>query len=223
MFKQFFQRLKFKAMARQLRKPGGVLGNKVGQMMNKANEFLYDATIAEMAITESGSILEIGFGNGLFFDKLFANKNNITVAGIDYSALMVEAAKKINADKIAAGKLTLHHGNSDKLPFDDSTFDKVFCINVIYFWDKPYLHLAEIKRVLKPGGKFFATIRTKESMQQMPFTKYGFTTYTESEWATTLEANSLKFISVKAIEEPQVDFEGKPFRISSLCITAQKE
>ncbi len=35
MLKQFFQQLKFKAMARQLRKPSGAMGNKVGEMMNR--------------------------------------------------------------------------------------------------------------------------------------------------------------------------------------------
>ncbi len=82
--------------------------------------------------------------------------------------------KKIIQTNIADGKLILQLGSSDKLPFADNSFDKVFCINVVYFWDEPQKHLQEISRVLKPGGKFYATIRTKESMELMPFTKYGF-------------------------------------------------
>ncbi len=71
MLKQFFQQLKFKAMARQLRKPSGAMGNKVGEMMNKANAFLYDFAFDCMKIKHGEAILEIGFGNGIFFEKVF--------------------------------------------------------------------------------------------------------------------------------------------------------
>ena len=52
-------------------------GHKVGEMMNKANEFLYDFTSSTMELTENQTILEIGFGNGNFFDKLFSKANNL--------------------------------------------------------------------------------------------------------------------------------------------------
>jgi ubiquinone/menaquinone biosynthesis C-methylase UbiE len=221
-FKQLFQQLKFKAMARQLRKPGGPFGNKVGLMMNKANEFLYGTTLAEMNIVDNNSILEIGFGNGAFFHKIFVQANNINVTGIDYSLKMVREAKERNAASLATGRLNLLQANSNQLPFAAASFDKIFCINVIYFWDSPSTHLAAIKRVLKPGGRFYTTIRTKESMQQMPFTKYNFSMYTETEWIKLLEDSQLQFVSAKIIEEPTVDFNGNPFTISSLCIIAEK-
>ena len=72
MFKKFFQRIKFKMMAKQLRRPSGAMGGKVGNMMNKANEFLYDFTLDVMSPSASQSILEIGFGNGRFFNKIFS-------------------------------------------------------------------------------------------------------------------------------------------------------
>ena len=160
-------------MAKQLHRPSGSVGHKVGEMMNKANEFLYDFTSSKMELADNQTILEIGFGNGKFFDKLFSKANNLKITGLDFSETMLKEAQKNNSKSIADERLILQLGSSNNLPFADNSFDKVFCINVLYFWDEPQKHLQEISRVLKPGGKFYATIRTKESMELMPFTKYG--------------------------------------------------
>lgn len=222
MFKRFFQRLKYKAMARQLRKPGGAIGVKVGHMMNKANEFLYDATLNAMQPADGDAILEIGFGNGKFFDKLFAKANNLHITGLDFSSTMAAEAKENNQRSISDGKLALVQGSSNQMPFADNSFDKIFCINVIYFWDEPQGHLQEIRRVLKPGGQFFATIRSKESMEQMPFTQYGFAKYNEDEWTSVVEHQQLHFEKAVEIKEPEVIFDGKPFRVQSLCLVSKK-
>lgn len=222
MFSKFFQRLKFKMMAKQLRRPSGAMGGKVGAMMNKANEFLYDFTLEVMQPASNDSILEIGFGNGKFFDKVFSKATGLQLTGLDFSATMFKAASKHNKDAIDKGRLTLRHGSSDQLPFPDNSFDKIFCINVIYFWDEPANHLKEIYRVLKPGGRFYATVRTRESMLQMPFTKYGFSFYETARWKTLLEETGLRFVEEKPVDEPVIDFEGKKVIAQSLCSVAGK-
>jgi ubiquinone/menaquinone biosynthesis C-methylase UbiE len=135
---------------------------------------------------------------------------------------MFKEAQQNNQSGIADGKLKLQLGSSDNLPFADNSFDKVFCINVVYFWDEPQKHLQEVYRVLKPGGKFYATIRTKESMDMMPFTQYGFTKYTEEEWKQLVNKNSFSFLKAERIDEPVVQFENKPFLVQSLCLIAEK-
>ena len=136
MFKKFFQQLKFKLMARQLRKPGGAMGNKVGLMMNKANAFLYDFALQCMNPSPGEKILEIGFGNGHFFNKVFSSAESLQLSGLDFSPTMVEAAMENNSDLLASGKLELHYGSSDKMPFADNSFDKIYCIiNRLIDWD----------------------------------------------------------------------------------------
>ncbi len=222
MLKKFFQRLKFKMMAKQLRRPSGVMGSKVGDMMNKANEFLYGFTLGVMRPAKNDSILEIGFGNGKFFDKIYPTAEGLKVTGLDFSETMFKAASKNNTAAIASGKLTLHFGSSDKLPFPDNSFDKIFCINVIYFWDKPQHHLLEMQRVLKPGGRFYATVRTKESMLKMPFTKYGFSFYDTDNWKALLAETGLTFIEEQPADEPVVEFDGNKVLVQSLCVVAEK-
>lgn len=219
---KWLKQLRLKALAKQLRKPSGTAGSKVGEMMNKANHFLYEATLAEMQLQPNESILEIGFGNGLFFEKIFHSNPSITIAGLDYSSQMIKEASRLNSKRIAGNQLRLYKGNSDQLSFADNSFDKIFCINVIYFWDNPAIHLQEIKRVLKPSGIFYVTIRSKESMLQMPFTKYHFKLYRPEEWQLLLAQQQFQLLQIKNIEEPIVQFKEQDVQLQSLCISAKK-
>lgn len=220
----FIKRFFIKIIAKQLRRPSGMLANKVGNKMNESNGFLNDFTIKTMQLTDNESILEIGFGNGKFFDKIFSNANNLKISGLDFSPEMVKIAASNNPSAVSSGKLTLRFGSSDKIPFPDNSFDKVFCINVIYFWEQPADHLKEIHRVLKHGGKFYTSIRAKENMIQMPFVQYGFNVYAPEEWITKLEANSLHFVRTQKTEnEPDAEFNGQVYKVESLCIVAEKK
>jgi len=220
---KFIKRFFHKTIAKQLRKPEGILAGKVGNKMNKTNGFLYDFTIQETQLKDHESILEIGFGNGKFFDKIFSTAQGLKISGLDYSPEMVKAATANNPTSLSIGKLILRSGSSDKIPFADESFDKVFCINVIYFWDKPAAHLKEIYRVLKPGGRFYTAIRTQESITQMPFAKYGFNIYAEDEWISLLETNLLHFVhSEKTQNEPDAVLDKQIYKVESLCIVAEK-
>jgi ubiquinone/menaquinone biosynthesis C-methylase UbiE len=219
----FIKRFVNKTIAKQLRKPGGILAGKVANEMNKTNGFLYDFTIKAMQLKDGESILEIGFGNGKFFDKIFSTANDLKISGLDFSPEMVKVATGNNPSPSNAGKLTLRLGSSDKIPFPDNSFDKAFCINVIYFWEKPRDHLKEIYRVLKPGGSFYTSIRTKETLVQMPFAQYGFNIYTQDEWITMLENNFLNLVHTeKTQNEPAAVFDKKFYKVESLCIVAEK-
>jgi ubiquinone/menaquinone biosynthesis C-methylase UbiE len=217
----FIKQFLTKITAKQLRKPTGLLAGKVGNEMNKTNRFLYNFTIKTMQLKNNESILEIGFGNGKFFDTLFSNANNLTISGLDFSNEMVKAAIANNPVTRNSGALSLQPGSSDQIPFADNSFD--FCINVIYFWENPAAHLKEIYRVLKPGGTFYTSIRTKESLLKMPFAKYGFTAYTEAEWINTLETNQLDFVhTAKTQNEPDAVIDQQVYKVASLCIVATK-
>jgi ubiquinone/menaquinone biosynthesis C-methylase UbiE len=223
MKQNFIKRFFSKIIAKQLRRPSGIFAGKVGNEMNKTNGFLYDFTIEAMQLTDNESILEIGFGNGKFFDKIFSTANNLKISGLDFSTEMVKVATSNNPSTSNSGKLTLRLGSSDKIPFADNSFDKVFCINVIYFWEQPADHLKEIYRVLKPGGTFYTSIRTKESLVQMPFAKYGFNVYTQDEWINMLETKLLHFVDTKKTQnEPDAAFDKQLYKVESCCIVAKK-
>ncbi len=68
-------------IAQQLRRPSGDFASEVGQKMNQVNEPLYDLTLDVMQPEDNNKILEIGFGTGKFFNKLFARADGLEVSG----------------------------------------------------------------------------------------------------------------------------------------------
>jgi ubiquinone/menaquinone biosynthesis C-methylase UbiE len=73
---------------------------------------------------------------------------------------MVRAASRRNAQTIKAGQVALRLGDLTTLSFADNQFDKIFSIQTLYFWPDPPRALAEIFRVLKPGGVLIVTLST---------------------------------------------------------------
>lgn len=76
------------------------------------------------------------------------------VAGTDISALTVRTARARFRKAVAAGRLELRECSDERLPFDDGAFSKACCVNVIYFWPDVAAAMAEVHRVLSPGGRF---------------------------------------------------------------------
>ncbi|MEZ7930152.1 MAG: methyltransferase domain-containing protein [Flavobacteriales bacterium] len=60
------------------------------------------------------------------------------------------------------------------IPYDDNTFDKIFTVNTIYFWENRVQFLAEIKRVLKADGEFSIGFVNESSMRELTFVKNRF-------------------------------------------------
>jgi len=219
--KKFLEQLRWKKLARQLRKPTGAMGLEVARRMNTNNEFLYNFTLDEMMIRDNQTILEIGFGNGRFFKKHYDFAENLRVTGIDISDDMLAEAREFNRDLIRDKQLELLKSASNQMPFPDNNFDKAFSINVAYFWNDPQEHLSEIARVLKPGGRLYTTIRSAESLSRMPFSQYGFSSYSEQDWKLLCHLNDLSFIRSSLVVEP--DLPGAEFTgIRSFCFVAEK-
>ena len=92
--------------------------------------------------------LDIGCGNGAL---LFALADRINSGiGVDESAGIIERAKLKNADNKHLGFEKI---NGPVLPFPDDSFDVVTSLMSFRYLDWDPL-LAEIKRVMRPGGKF---------------------------------------------------------------------
>lgn len=209
-------------MAQQLRKPEGEVGKQVGVQMNIGNKLMNEWTIEELKAAPGDNILEIGMGNGTFIESILSVDNSIKYTGCDYSGLMIEEASRINDKFVKNGQAKFFHTDADDLPFGDNIFNKIFAINTIYFWEKPSRELAEIKRVLKPGGRFYVTIRPKSVMQVLPFVQYGFIMYSEEELVKLLEANQFRISSVIVKDEPEQESNGQIFKLKTAIACAIK-
>jgi SAM-dependent methyltransferase len=91
-------------------------------------------------------VLDLGCGDGHLTQRLAATGAH--VLGVDASADMVAAARERGIEAEQA--------NAESLPFHDATFDAVFS-NAAMHWVRDHESmLAQIHRVLKPGGRFVA-------------------------------------------------------------------
>lgn len=226
LFVQLLLKLKIlnpnKKFAKQLRRPHGKLANYVGEQMNLGNRDLYEFMLKKIKIENGERILEIGYGNGHFYKEIYEQSPDAEISGIDLSQTMHVEATHTNAELIKSGKLDLHHGSSDRIPYEDNIFDKVFCLNVVYFWDKPQDHLKEVLRVLKPGGTFYSGNRTKETMKQMPFTQYNFSMYDPEDWESMIKQNGFKNTSFIPHKETVEDYNGNTSEYNSACVWGEK-
>jgi ubiquinone/menaquinone biosynthesis C-methylase UbiE len=103
--------------------------------------------------------LEVGCGPGP--NLWYLAREGFTIAGIDGSATAIDSAReRLRAEGLAASlqAADLRVGNFATLPWDDRSFDVVIDIEAIGCNTVPVIRsvIAEITRVLKPGGWFFA-------------------------------------------------------------------
>ncbi|HMQ76509.1 MAG TPA: class I SAM-dependent methyltransferase [Flavobacteriales bacterium] len=208
-------------LAAQLRRPHGFMAAQVGERMNAANRALYEGAWNALDLQDGMRVLEIGPGNGMFFPELSGKAQGLKLFGLDLSEDMVREATARNAQLLSSGQLQLVHGTSDRMPFPDGAFDRVFCINVVYFWDDPAPHLHELRRVLRPGGTFTAVLRTRSSMEKMPFTEFGFTKYEQADWERVLRGSGFIPVSTIVLREPEIEFLGVRFVPESLVMVAR--
>lgn len=206
-------------LAAQLKKPEGEMGKQIGEVMNKGNKLIHHQTIAALDLQKGDKVLEIGMGNGYFIKDILAAQPSVRYEGLDYSEVMLSEAKKINQTFIENEQVHFTPGTADAIPFADHTFSKIFTINTIYFWGNAKKELAEVKRLLQPGGKFIIAIRSKESMHHMPFTEYGFVKYDKDNLIALLEDNSFKIIHAAQLDEPPQDFNGKQIQLDNIIVS----
>ena len=140
--------------------PTGIVGRMLGEQMVRQHRPETIWTFSLLDLKPEDHILELGFGAGKAIELVAAHANNGHVSGIDLSQEMVRAASRRNAQAIKAGQVALRHGDLTTLPFAENQFDKVFSIQTLYFWPDPPRALAEIFRVLKPGGVLIVTLST---------------------------------------------------------------
>ena len=95
-----------------------------------------------------GRVLEVAIGTGLNLPHYPADA---TVTGVELSPAMLAIARQRAAD--LGRDVDLHEGDAERLPFDDATFDTVVCALSLCTIPQPATAIAEMKRILVPGGR----------------------------------------------------------------------
>jgi SAM-dependent methyltransferase len=149
-------------IARQGRKPSGLLGQIVARVMAKETADENDFALGLLQVQPQDAVLEIGCGHGDTLAKAAKLASRGLLCGIDFSPTMNHVATRRHRRLVAEKRIEFWLGNSDKLPFPGQSFDKVLAVPTVYFWKAPLDHLTEARRVMKPGGLFVLGFRPAE-------------------------------------------------------------
>ena len=96
-------------------------------------------------------VLDFGCGPGTITVGLAKAVESGEVHGIDMEESQIEMARSA-AKAGGHGNATFHVGNVTDLPFEDNSFDAAHCHAVLMHVPDTQATLAEVMRVLKPGG-----------------------------------------------------------------------
>ncbi|CBZ03564.1 putative methyltransferase [Clostridium botulinum H04402 065] len=138
----------------QFRRPKGMMGKFIAKSMNKEHFEVTTWGLDKFKVKEDNIILDIGCGGGRTVNRLAHGVSKGKVFGMDYSLDCVNFSKKYNKDLIENGKVEIIHGSVDKMPFEDDKFDIISAVETTYFWPNLLDSFKEVRRVLKPSGKF---------------------------------------------------------------------
>lgn len=108
--------------------------------------------IAAAVGPQEGAFLDVGCGPGWLAIHVAAGKPELDAVGIDHSPQMVQAAKRNQGTRL---NVSFREMSAERIVFPDHTFDAAAAVQSAHHWTQPATILAEVHRVLKPGGCFY--------------------------------------------------------------------
>lgn len=147
---------------KQFSKPEGMLGHLAGWIMAGKNKPRIRWGIEKLQPQTQHSVLEIGFGPGLFIEIMTEEqKHQGPINGIEISEVMFGHASRRNKQAIKDKQVQLQMASVEALPFTDKYFDRIYTSNTNMFWPNPVENFREIRRVLKDDGRFVLTLQPR--------------------------------------------------------------
>ena len=133
----------------------GVLGVAPGGIGSWVNAYLdrplHAAVAGALDPQPDDDLLDVACGAGYFLTESASHVGH--VAGVDLSEPKVGLAKRRLGERIAAGTAEVAKGDAGALPWEDGRFTAVTCMDAFPFFPDPERALAEMCRVLRPGGR----------------------------------------------------------------------
>ncbi len=151
--------------------------------------------ILKLAAPRQGQrLLDVSCGTGRLVD--FAARSGVVAVGLDFAEAALVAGKR------ARHRGSLVAGDAEALPFASASFDRVINVGSLEHYDRPERGVAEMARVLAPGGRAIVLLPNTFGYQHVlyawrhgtvfddgqPLQRYG----TPVAWRELLEAHGLK-------------------------------
>jgi ubiquinone/menaquinone biosynthesis C-methylase UbiE len=104
------------------------------------------------SLPTNGRVLDVGCGPGALTAELVHRLGPDRVTAVDPSPTFVAAAR----DRLPG--VEVHEAPAEAMPFADATFDAALAQLVVHFMNDPVAGLAEMSRVVRPGGVVAACV-----------------------------------------------------------------
>jgi demethylmenaquinone methyltransferase / 2-methoxy-6-polyprenyl-1,4-benzoquinol methylase len=133
------------AHARALFAPLGPSYDRVGALLSLGQDPRWRRFLVSRLPSDGGHVLDVATGTGLVADELL--RRGFRVTGSDQSAGMLEVARSRLGERAE-----LVEASAEELPFADGAFDHLTFTYLLRYVDDPGATLAELARVVRPGG-----------------------------------------------------------------------
>lgn len=144
---------------------------------------LFDA----LALEPGQAVVDIGAGSGFHSTMLAERHPDVTVLALDASAAMVARLAHI-VQRRGLNGVQPRFGHADALPIDDGAVDAAMSAATMHHLETPADALAEMHRVLRPGGRvaimdWRSAPPVQAALEEVGFTDVG--TVAHGKWAVT--------------------------------------
>ncbi|MGH3066351.1 MAG: class I SAM-dependent methyltransferase [Gaiellaceae bacterium] len=130
--------------ARELFAPLGSTYDRVGAVLSLGQDPLWRRFLVSR-LPPGGHVLDVATGTGLVAAELL--RRGYSVTGLDQSPEMLAGARRRFGDRVE-----LVESSAESLPFADGVFDHLTFTYLLRYVDDPAATLAELARVVRPGG-----------------------------------------------------------------------
>jgi len=191
-------------LARQFARPSGLLGRIwIAPWLDRISGPMNRLALDQLSPAQEETILEIGFGGGSLLGDLLRAAGG-PVHGVDTSRVAVSRARR--RYRREAHRLRLHEGSVERLPLPDAALDKAVSVNSLYFWPDLDAALAELARVIRPGGRLVLCFEPPEELRKWPGHVYGFRPWTAEALTAHAEAAGFEPVTLASGTGRKPDF-----------------
>ena len=140
-------------------------------------------------------VLEIGCGRGIGIEIVFERFGAREVHAFDLDADMVGLARR-RLERYGPDRLRLWVGDATAVDAEDASYDAVVDFGIIHHVPRWGLAVAEVRRVLRPGGRFFFEEVTRQALDRWAYRTFfdhpKTDRFTAAEFVAELEARGIE-------------------------------